>query len=62
VGDQFWLYISKERHQGERKKLNKIRYDPFKILKKIGNNAFGLDLPPYMQNLLCCECGKLESV
>ena len=30
--------------QGERKKLKPIRYGPFKILEKIGENAFRLDL------------------
>jgi hypothetical protein len=49
VGDEVWLYISKERLKGEGKKLKPIRYGPFKILDKIGNNAFHLDLPPYMQ-------------
>ena len=49
VGDEVWLYISKERLKGEGKKLKPIRYGPFKILEKIGNNAFRLDLPPYMQ-------------
>lgn len=33
VGDQFWLYISKERLQGEGKNLKPIRYGPFKILE-----------------------------
>ena len=49
AGDEFWLYISKERLQGEGKKLKPIRNDPFKILEKIGNNAFNLDLPSYMK-------------
>ena len=34
--------------QGEGKKLKPIRYEPFKILKKIGENDFHLDLPAYM--------------
>ena len=35
--------------QGEGKKLKPIRYGPFKIIKKVGNNAFQLDFPSYMQ-------------
>ena len=35
VGDQVWLYISKERMQGEGKKLKPIRYGPFRILENI---------------------------
>jgi hypothetical protein len=49
VGDEVFLYIRKERLKGEGKKLKPIRYGPFKILEKIGNNAFRLDFPPYMQ-------------
>ena len=49
VGDEVWLYISKERLQGEGKKIKPIHYGPFKILENIGNNAFKLDWPPYMQ-------------
>jgi hypothetical protein len=45
VEDEFWLYIRKERHKGEGKKLKPIIYGPFKFLEKIGNNAFRLDLP-----------------
>ena len=39
VGDQVWLYINKDRLKGEGKKLKSIRYGPFKIIEKIGNNA-----------------------
>jgi len=49
VGNEVWLYISKKRLQGEGKNLKPIRYGPFKILEKIDNNAFKLDLPPYTQ-------------
>jgi hypothetical protein len=49
VGDEVWIYISKERLKGEGKKLKLIRYGPFKIINKIGNNAFHLDLPRYMK-------------
>ena len=47
--DEVWLHISKERMQGEGKKLKPIHYGPFKIIKKVGNNAFQLDLPSYMR-------------
>jgi hypothetical protein len=49
VGDQVWLYYNNEILQGEGKKLKPIRYGPFKILDKIGSNAFRLELPPYMK-------------
>jgi hypothetical protein len=45
--DEVWIYIRKERLKGEDKNLKPIRYGPFKILEKIGNNAFRLDLPSY---------------
>ena len=48
VGDQVWLYISKDKLKWEGKKLNLIRYGPLKFVQKIGNNAFQLYLPPYM--------------
>jgi len=46
VGDQVWMYISKDRLQGEGKKLKPIRYGPSNKLEKIGENAFRLDFPP----------------
>jgi len=42
VGDQDWLYISKDTIQGEGKKLKSIRYGPIKILEKIDEIAFSL--------------------
>jgi len=48
VGDQVWLYISKDRMQGEGKRLKPIRYAPFRILEKVGENAFHLELSAYM--------------
>ena len=48
-GDEVFLHINKERLQGEDKRLKPIIYGPFIILEKIGNNAFRLDLPSYMQ-------------
>ena len=49
IGDQAWLHISKDQLQGEGRKLKPIRYGPFTILDKVGNNAFWLEFPPYMQ-------------
>jgi len=34
--------------QGEGKKLKPFRYGPFRILEKVGENAFHLELPTYM--------------
>ena len=49
IGDRLWIHISKYRLQGEGRKLNPIRYGNFIILDKFSNNAFRLELPPYMQ-------------
>ena len=48
-GDEVWLHISKERIQGEGKNIKPIHYDPFNIIKQVGNNAFQLEFPSYMQ-------------
>ena len=43
-----WLKLSKERLKGEGNKLKPLRYGPFRILEQMGDNAFKLDLPPYL--------------
>ena len=47
--------------QGEGKKLKPIRYVTFKILEKIGENYFRLDLPAYMHiySIINAECLRL---
>ena len=46
--------------QGEGKKLKPIRYGPFKILEKIGENAFRLDLSAYMHIYLVVNTKNLR--
>ena len=49
IGDRVWLRINKDQLQGEGRKLKPFRYGPFIILDKVSNNAFWLELTPYMQ-------------
>jgi hypothetical protein len=49
VGDKLWLYIYKEKLQGEIKKLNPVRYGPFEIIEQVNENAFKKKIPLYMQ-------------
>ena len=48
MGDTIWLQLNKERLQGPSKNIKTLRYDPFKILEKVGDNTYRLILPPYM--------------
>ena len=45
--------------QGKGKKLKPIRYGPFKILEKIGENDFFLDFPAYMHIYLVINAENL---
>jgi hypothetical protein len=46
-GDLVWLHLRKERYPELRKsKLMSRATDPFKILAKINDNAYKLELPP----------------
>jgi hypothetical protein len=40
--------------------LKPIRYGPFKIIDKIGNNVFRLDFPPYMQMYVVVNVENLK--
>ena len=47
VGDMVMIHLKKERLlKGQYTKLMMKKVGPFKILKKCGNNAYKLDLPP----------------
>jgi hypothetical protein len=47
LGDLVWLYFRKERFSELRKsKLMSCAAGPFKILAKINDNAYKLELPP----------------
>ena len=59
-GDQVCFYINKERLKGEGKKLKSIRYGPFKIFEKIGDNVFQLDFPSYMKIYSVVNVEKLK--
>ncbi|GKA80020.1 transposable element [Tanacetum coccineum] len=59
-GDLVWLHLGKERLKGEGKKIKPIRYGPFRILKKIGENACQLELPSYMEMYSVVNVDKLK--
>ena len=48
VGYRVWLQLNKERLQELVKKIKALRYGPFEILEKVGDNSYRLSLPPYM--------------
>ena len=48
VGDKVWLHFQKESLQDPHKKLRPLHYGPYKIIKKVGGNAFELNLPPFL--------------
>lgn len=60
VGDQVWLHINKDKVKGEAKNINPIKYGPFNILEKIGNNAFYLGFQSYMQMYLVVNIENLK--
>lgn len=49
VGDQVWLLTKNIRTTRPSKKLDYRRLGPFKIIQKVGNVAYKLELPPSMK-------------
>jgi hypothetical protein len=48
VGDMVWLKLKKEILQGPGNKIKGLWYGLLEILEKVGDNAYRLNLPPYM--------------
>jgi hypothetical protein len=48
VGDKVWLHLQKERLIGPHRKLRPLRYGLYTITKAMGDNAFELNIPPFL--------------
>ena len=48
MGDKVWLHLQKERLVGPHCKLFPLRYGPYTITKVVGDNAFELNIPPFL--------------
>lgn len=44
-GDRVWLLLDKQRFKGQHHKLHPLRYGPYIVLERIGENSYRLDLP-----------------
>ena len=48
MSDKVWLHLEKERLTGPHRKLRPLRYGPYTITKAVGDNAFELNIPPFL--------------
>jgi hypothetical protein len=60
VGDRVWLQVNKERLHGHDKKIKYLGYGPFVVLEKMVDNAYILNLPPYMHIYSLYEPSTLD--
>jgi hypothetical protein len=48
VGDKVWFHLQKEFLTGPHQKLLPLWYGPYTITKVVGDNAFALNIPPFL--------------
>ena len=48
VGEKVWLHLQKERLTRAYRKLRPLQYVPYTITKVVGENAFDLNIPPFL--------------
>jgi hypothetical protein len=48
VGDKLWLHLQKECLTGPHLKIHPLQYGPYTITKAMGDNAFALNIPPFL--------------
>jgi hypothetical protein len=48
MGDKVWLHLQKERLTGPHRKLHPLRYGSYTMTKAVGDNAFELNIPPFL--------------
>ena len=48
MGDRVWLQLNNVYGPGTGKKIKALRYGPFEVLEKVGDNAYRLSLPTSM--------------
>ena len=46
--EKVWLHLNKENLHGSSQKIKDMRYGPFEISDKVGDNSYILYLPPYL--------------
>ena len=48
MGEKVWLHLQKEHLTGPHRKIHPLRYGSYTITKVVKNNAFELNIPPFL--------------